>query len=336
MLTTNQWLLILGTTVGIGLFFYYLKQSRQTLDARTRFAGEKDVSIGQQPIVKTENLDPIFYPSPAISERIQSVQWSHIEDQMSHFDLDYQPHNKFQLVSTDVSSVDGFRQTVSNQIDLMKSLMYRKFGNLATAIDISTTTFDAPFNAMQQKTSLFLRNLTPSQVIIESLIPYIWQINDTLFLDIHDIFYGYHIDINPDGSSKNVRATQIKHENQQNLTQVGNIGDFGNKPDGLSQIPRNTGLHNDLQKIAERYLHTTYRTLLDKYKYSIHDVNGNDFRKRAPEILKTGQELMAHYFISGTPSKNELDNFSSEVDESMKESLFEILMQNGVDVTQFD
>ena len=91
----------------------------------------------------------------------------------------------------------------------------------------------------------------------------------------------------------------------------------------------------ELQSMAERHLNQTYSHLLDRYKYIIGDMDGNTFRKRAPEIIQTGQELMDHFIVE-SPSKVKLKQFSSEVDESMKESLFEILIDNGVDLPHSD
>ena len=79
-----------------------------------------------------------------------------------------------------------------------------------------------------------------------------------------------------------------------------------------------------------------FRKLVDKYKFIIEDMPADEFRARAIEITDTGNELLMHYFINETPTKQQLDDFSAEVEDSMRESLFGILMDNKIDVSQFD
>lgn len=333
--------------------------SDETLGA-SRWQGEEDiverVRALQASQKSTEGLpapeyDAVFYPPPAVTEYITSIQFEHLENEEPKFDVAYQPVNQFTLVKPREYTLDAFKQATRDQIEFMKTLMHQMFDHLRVKVRMSNTTFNQAFTSAHDGNKRFIKNWRSSELELDLLTTYQQKLCDTIWLDFQAVFYknGYNID--PAGRSARVdiansfisgghrtRLTETGFENSQNLTETShNLDGIGTKPrDHGVQFDR---IHPDEKaRTAKKYVERIFDELTDHYKYVIRDMPPKEFGQRSGEIMETGMEILVHYLGTndGYPGQVDLDGFVEQVEESMRETLFEILMENSVDITQFD
>ena len=315
---------------------------------RVRALRSAQITREKQP---TPEYDAVFFPPPAVTQYITSVQFEHLQNEEPKFDLDYQPINKFQLVIPSTKTLEAYKTATREQIQYLKQQLHRLFDRLRSRVRMSNMTFNMPFKSAHDWNERFIRNWRDPEVQEDLLISYLHKVNDQIWSDFQSMFYkaGYNVD--PSGrsarvdianqyitsSGRDARLTQAGFDNPQNLTETAAI-------DGISDKPRNIGTFfdhirpEDKAHAARKYVDRIYNDLVDHYKYQIRDMPPNAFAARAGEIQTTGLEILVHYLASndGTPTKYDLDAFIDQVEESMRESLFGILMDNSVDITQFD
>ena len=315
---------------------------------RVRNLRAAQMNVEKQP---PPSYDPIFFPAPAITEYITSVQFEHLQNREPHFDLDYQPINQFQLVRPSNHTLDAYKQATRDQIEFLKIQCHKLFDGIRERTRMTNMTFNMPFKAAHDRNVRFIRNWREPEVRSDLLVAYLHKLNDEIWVDFQAMFYKHGYNVDASGRSARVdiansfiarnghngRLTETGFENVQNLTETAEI-------DGISDKPRNIGVFfdhirpDDKARAARKYVERIYNDLLDHYKYQIRDVQPEKFRMRVGEIHTTGLEMLAHYLSinDAAPSKNDLDIFTDQVEESMRETLLEILKDNSVDITQFD
>lgn len=374
----DSWLHISLCALGLALLVYVAlkmfgsrsgidsaEMLRQSRAALSRAAGPKESEQSlqrlrthllrgyHQAVLPPLNLDAIFYPSPAVSERIQSVQSEHVRSPEPFFVVDYQSQYRFKLAAPRHHTLDAYRQATRDQIKYIHDQMLALFAAAARKVQMSMLAFNGPFAAMLDKNERTISMWRPAHAQLHLLQSYQRQISDEVYTAFARLFYSYRLDITPTGAVVELgsgpsvgprgsvarrcasgNTTPARFENGQMLTADGQ--------DALLKAPRVAARsyadysHAELERIAHEYVQSMFRKLVDKYKFIIEDMPADEFRARAIEITDTGNELLMHYFINETPTKQQLDDFSAEVEDSMRESLFGILMDNKIDVSQFD
>jgi hypothetical protein len=356
-----DWLHILLLAIGLALLLYALFQM-QSPGAAESYTGNIFPNAIQQANLATHkiedvvrqrnirerippgNLDPVFYPAPPVSDRVQSVQYEHEQSQEPYFSIDYQALYKFSLMSPAGSTVVAYRDATRAQIQHVQDRMHQQFDQLAVNTSITQMSFNAPFKAANEKNERFIKNWKPSQTTLDVLQSYQRQISDDVYSEFSRMMYSYGLDITPTGGVTKL-ARSDSSRNQVQEAQFPTSSALYTDPlncDGLvtkaraGAKPYSEYSHAELERLAHRYVVKIFQMLVDKYKFVIRDLSSSVFHGRSDEIMDTGTDLLMHYFITETPSKAQLDDFTTEVEDSMRESLFQILIDNSIDVSQFD
>ncbi len=356
-----DWLHVILLALGLALLVYALcmmkKPGAETYTGDIFPNGAQQANLATQKIeavirrrnvrenIPPGNLDPVFYPAPPVSERVQSVQYEHEQTVIPHFSIDYQPLYKFKLISPASKTVDAYQNATRAQILYIQDRMHQLFDEHADRAGLTPMSFNAPFKACKDKNERFIRQWKPSQTSLPVLKSYQRQLCDEVYSDFSRLMYSYGLDITPAGQVTRLGAPS-SNPNQLQQAQFPNSSALFTDPhndDGLINKPRTTTTkpyseysHAELERLANRYVIKMFQTLVDKYKFVIRDMPSSEFKRRSDEIMDTGTDLLMHYFITDTPSKVQLDDFTTEVEDSMRESLFQILIDNSIDVTQFD
>lgn len=342
---------VISAIVIAGLWFYFKRNRKpETLDAATRFAGSSTNTMkqlntqlrqqSQQQIAQPDDDDLLFYPAPAVTERVQSTQWTHMQEQELFFKLDYQQKYGFSLVLPQEETVSAYKQATRDQIISVREHMRVWFGQDTHDMGITATTFDDVFKGLLDKNELFIKQWQESQVQLDLLQSYQKELADESFDAFSRFMAEYGYVVTPTGTISEGGA--VKPTPIQAPVNFGDKQPLTMRGDGLSMIPRNratpvSGFSSDqIRHLADQYVDRTYDQLLDRYKYIISDIPASTFRGEREKIRDTGKDLFDQYLDPDTVTKYQIDEFCAEVDDSMKETLFDILLHAGVDVTQFE
>lgn len=342
---------IIVTLIGSMLFLMLRGPRVQTLDPGTRFAGDaqmdiKDVHNQLQMKLRHENenpdnIDKMFYPAPAVNERLQSVQYEHLEDAELWFDLDYQQKYKFKLVAPTVHTTEAYQQATRDELLFMRRQMLMLFGTYTDAIGMTINTFNAPINALLDENERVIRKWRPSEVRLDVLQSRQRQLSDQAFDATAQQLLRYGLVVLPNGNVQKGGALRLSPNNTPSNAGFGNNQVLTIRRDGLSDMSRNTGVpfaqytHEQVSTLASKFVTRKYEMLLDKYKYIIRDMPAEAFRAERPRIEMTGNDLLENFLDSKRPTQAGLDMFCTEVEEAMRDTLLFILVSAGVDVTQF-
>lgn len=345
----RKWVISISIVILLlGLFL--LRNPVQTLEPDTRFAGDATNSISMvdtqlrekiiHEAIEPGNLEQVFYPAPALTERIQSVQFEHLEDQELWFNLDYQQKYNFKLVTPNAQTTEAYKQATRDELIYMHQQMVAMFGSHAISLGLTTNTFNSPIRALLDANERVIKKWKPSEVRLDILQSRQKQLSDQAFDATAHLLLGYGLIIYPNGHTKKGGAIG-NLSSQPNATEFGNDYSTVLRDDGLSDVKRNTAVPfaqytpDQISTLVHRLVNTKYDALLDKHKYIIRDMPADAFRSSKNRIKDTGNELLVEYLRTKAPSKDQLDQFYTEVEDAMRDTLFDILIRAGVNVNQF-
>ena len=325
--------------------------STESLDPRTRHPGvphsnlrditSEYVDEAERQVAVLDNApvqDSVFFPAPAITERVQSTQWEHLQEQQAHFDVEYRPKYKFELVRPRTDTVAAYQQAMRDQVYLVRNQLYKMFGHVSREIDLTHTEFNSPFRAVLDTNELSMANWRAPHIQAHLLRAQQYKISDDAFDAFARMMYGYGLVVTPEGGAKHGGA--VRQTNYTTVTSFGNRQFLTVHNDGLSTERRKPGVPLSMYtpaqvtRLARDYVQRTYIALLDKHKYEIKDMDAAVFETKQDTILETGHELLDDYIIR-KPTRQQLDAFCVEVEESMRETLHDILLTNGVDILRY-
>lgn len=332
--------IVTGAALGVILFvlwWFFLRDEKYTgevnfvgdlssLNQLARSANARRSLQNQMP----GELDPVFYPPPAIDPRLQSVQYEHTLNPDINFDVDYQRQNDFPVVSPLADTTEAYTNATKQQIVSMKNLLHGKFDWAAKNAGISSISFDSVF-----------RNLTlpvwkPSQVRGDILTQFLRKLSDDMFNNLQALFYAKNVKI----SSMGV-VTPFNAQSSSSIAQIGfpNKSNFTVDDDQLvggrsSAKSIDMYTQSQLRNTANKFVDSTYDELIEKFQYELNDVPRSSYQARIGEIKDIGTEMVDEIFTKKV-SAQQLDDFTENVKSSMQESLFEIMMDSGVDPMQF-
>lgn len=340
--------MLVAITVVLLVVYHLTRNNTETLDPAKRYAGDAKSDISavdvqlrhklHQEAIEPDNLDEVFYPAPPVTPRVQSVQYEHIQERELWFDLDYQQKYNFNIIAPTAQTIEAYQQATRNQLEYMRTWLVTMFGPYISSIDMTVNTFNSPVNALMDDNDSMIKRWRAIEVRIDLLISRQKKLSDDAFDDTARMLMSKGLIISPDGHVKAGGAVPTSLRQMPNQVEFGNDQALTIRNDGLSAIPRTVGpsfTPEQITSFAKKFVNTEYSTLLDKYKYIIRDMNAGDFQSQRMRIKATGNELLQDYFQYETSTKTQLDTFCSEVQESMQDTLFDILITAGVNVDQF-
>lgn len=340
---------IIIALVLFGLWWTFLKTDEtfptsvdNHADLLDKFAGDLN-SLNDNSKVATQRksvetkppgeMDPVFFPPPAIDPRVQSVQYEHLQNPDENLNLDYQRKYDFPLMNPTKNSVESYLITTKKQVAAMQKLMHSKFDSAAEKAGISQTSFDS---------SMF--NKDPQMVWTTALIrpdilhAYLAKLCDDIFESLSELFFSRNVVISASGANTVFKTPSINPLSQIEFTNKANryldgdelvTGAIRSNGNGLADLSQ-----KQLRDSAKKYVISTYQKLLDKFKFELNDVPRDVYQDREEEVLTTGIEMVDDLF-SNTVTVEAFDDFTGEVKDSMQETVFEILLDAGIDPSQF-
>ena len=290
--------------------------------------------------------DKIFYPPPAIAGRVQSVQYEHLIKEHPLIDIDYQAINPWAIVKPSNITRNAFIDATEKQIDVTKIFIVTQLKSYLSESNM-TFEFDSIFTEAHKNNVRIMQNWPAGNTDLKSLSTYQSKISDDVFADVQRLMesvsltltattFGQRIQLNV--VSIGVRhltgqstVLQFPSKNQYRLDGHQILQTPPPKGESVSAMPK-----SKLVYIAQQHVKNVFSSLLDKYKYLIDEMDSATFSADAPTILSVGNEMVSDYIRVDKPSAKELDDFGSNVEEAMEEALFDILINHGVDVQQYD
>lgn len=269
----------------------------------------------------------LFHPPPAVTERIQSVQYEHLQNIDINFNLEYQQKYSFPIVTG-----NNPNDAVNNQIMQMKTILHKEFDSWAMHVGMTAVTFDSVFRNLgvpQLKSAL-------SPAMLQAFLE---KLSDDIFDQLARIFYTFNIKINPTGGAsqlhppKNNSTSLVLFPNKSNVRLDGDI--LVQEPRATTSKPLTALTQSQLLSSAQKYVVKSYGDLLVKYQYELNDVPRTTYQNRISEVKNTGMEMVKDLFSRHDVTVQNLDEFTNDVEEAMTETVFEILMDSGVDPNQF-
>lgn len=330
--------IITGAAIGVLLFvlwWVFIREEKFAADVNFvgNYASLNQLSRSNDARKALDNqvpgeLDSVFYPPPAIDPRLQSVQYEHVLNPDINFDIDYQRKNDFPLVKALSNTSDAYVSATTQQVALMKNLLHQKFDGAAKTAGISSVSFDSSFR------NLTLPTWKPAQRRADILASFLAKLSDDIFDNLQTLFSANNVKIASSGA-----ATPVNTQSSAASAQIGfmNKSNFTVDSDGLVAGQRVAGKaysQAQLRNIASKFVISTYNDLLNQYQYELNDVPRSSYQSRVGEVEETGNDLVDELF-SKNVSAQQLDDFTEDVKSSMEENLFEIMIDAGVDPSQF-
>jgi len=295
-------------------------------------------------------LDNVFHPPPAVSERIQSIQYEHlVEHESPNWDfVDRETKYGFPLVPISsvsaVPTIKNYQSITRAQIDLMESTMLKQFSVTAKDAGVAPIEFEAVFTKARRINEDFMQHLMSTALQSHLLRRYLQKITDDIFDDLKNLFHGRGVVIKFNGTAEKIPARRgnnpfaVHKSGSKGVIEPLRLIDhelvkgYRNVGTAISDLPE-----SKTRTIAQSYVIQTYNSLRDKHKYIINEMPQAKFSKRAVEILAAGNDAVDDFLrFNPKPNHNDLDFFLDEVNGIMEEELFDILVENNVNLAEFE
>lgn len=284
----------------------------------------------------------IFHPAPAIAGRVQSTQYEHLVTEGPLIDIDYLSLIPWPLVPPMSLTRGAFISATSQQIDSMNRFLRSR---LKVVLDKSglAAEYESIFTEQHRKNIRIMANWPAANEDLKSLTSYQTRLSDQIFELVQHLLANANISVHSSqtrhGISLETAPIGQRHANDQSAPiEFDHSNSY--KLDGHQLLKVASPMmdfvaNQKLINIAQQHVQSIYGTLIDRYQHLIDEMDAVTFAAEVPTVRSVGNEMVFDYIRADHPTLAQLDSFSTKVNDAMTESLFEILLNHGVDIDQY-